>query len=284
MMTFGVEAQKTYSITSYSSQVSVGTASSCYVNVVETVEYAFTGSYSTVARAVPYTIALDIPSSSVKVDVLTPGYSVSYTTVTSEANAYYITSTLYPSTPSGATTTIKIRRSYTVKGPITKNGNNNVVTYYYKEASDVTNLSVSFVFDSSLNLNSNDLTASSGGVVSGTTVTYYKSSLISNGEFIPYVSFPVRSQFDSCASSPGIGIGTIIGIIFAVIVFVICAIVCSIIGFFRRVFYRPSYGFGYYGFGPTYYQADPGFHHHHHHHQSGGHHHGGITGTSGFAH
>ncbi|KAG2392925.1 hypothetical protein C9374_009502 [Naegleria lovaniensis] len=227
LLVLELEAQTDYTITSFSSEVSFGTETlySCSVHVVENVEYAFHGSYSTVSRAVPYGVADDIPSSLVKVEVLTPNYNVSSTSIDPKKFSFDIVSTFYPATPSGVTTTIKIRRSYIAKGPVTRDDKqHNVVTYYYKEACDVSNLNVSFVFDSSLNLNSNNLTAMSGGLVYGTTVMFYKSFSSSNDEFIPYVTFPIRSQFSSCAAPT-----TLVALILVIVACVLAVVTTAVI-------------------------------------------------------
>lgn len=274
-----VEAQKTYYISSINSNVYVA-AGSCWTNVDETTDYVFTGSYSQVARAIPYSVASSIQTTSVKIDILTPGYTTA-TSVQSQNNAYFIATSIYPATPAGMTTTIRIRRSYTVSGPLTKSGNTNSISYYYQEATDINNLVATFNFDNGVVVSGN-FTPSVGGVINGNKVTFTRSYVSPNSIVSPSVAFNAGNQFDSCS---GNSILMIVIIVIVVIIFICCSIVCGIIGFFRRVIYGFFRG-GSYGYVSDY---PTGHHHHHHNHGStyysggGNSNSGGVTGTSGYA-
>ena len=98
--------------------------------------YEFTGSYSTVARAVPFSIASSIDASSLRVDVLTSGYTVSKY-ISPQQDSNFLVANLYPATPMSVTTRITLRFSYSAFGPIRISGvsfllfsnvNNNFIT------------------------------------------------------------------------------------------------------------------------------------------------------------
>ena len=126
-----VLAQKSYSINSISSAVHVSPGS-CDVSVVETYVYDFLGSYSTVARAIPYTIASasGFQSSSLRVEILTSGYTVSKS-VSDQQDAKFIVVNMFPSTPAGTSTRIIIRYSYSLTGPIRQSGVSILISQYF---------------------------------------------------------------------------------------------------------------------------------------------------------
>ena len=305
-----VNAQKFYNVASYYTRINL-VQQSCYVGVREEITYDFTGSYSRVARGLPYSVVEDVQTSSLSAQILTPGYTVSSATLVKGDDAFFIQVSFYPPTPNYAQTSIKIALTYSASGPVAKEGKSDVVSFSFKESVDIASLNVIYIFDSALGLKESDFVPSlSNAVVYGNSVSFTQSGQYANTEYLPSVSFTPVASYEKCNLAPQTGSNTVwIVILVVAIVGVVCLVMsCSIVGFVKR---RIRYGYQ-----PAAYVSAPVYgtptytpaytppiivdytpvHHHGHHHQTeyytnttpsgnynSGHHSTGLTGSSGFA-
>ena len=114
-----VQCQKSYSVFLMDTTVYIGSSTdTCAASVVEYVTYNFTGQYSQVGRSVPFNIASYVSTSSFSSQMVTSGYSILSTSITTNSESSFLVTGISPSTPAGTTTSITIKSTYSLEGSV----------------------------------------------------------------------------------------------------------------------------------------------------------------------
>jgi hypothetical protein len=288
-----VHAQKYYTVTQITSELNLN-GKSCLISVTETITFNFNGDYTQFARSIVDSNAyrkINIPSSSLVVQSLTPGVTVtSYTVKRNIENDASFIITNFKGPAGGGLWTFKY--NYEVDGPLANDdgdtGTDNIYwSYKFNTPIDNVDLSISFPFAIS---NSTLQVSPASDVVSKTSnnVRVRRQAIPSNIAYEVFAKYPHPLGTKVC-SRPTTHSMDIVLIIVLVSVFVplcLClTIICSIWGAIRRgLIWGDRFGYVPYGTA-TYYTTGYHPHHHHHHHSGGGssYQSSGISGTSGFA-
>ncbi|EFC44141.1 predicted protein [Naegleria gruberi] len=269
---------KSYAITSLSSEVHI-TNGACTLDVVETFEYEFTGSYSTIGRA----FASNIDNvNNIAVVTLTSGYSIS----TYFDSTGYIIMYLSPATPESGTTMVSFQLSYTVIGrqnlfASSASASKNTVSFYYKDSAMIRNLTSTFIFDSNIGFTSAP-TSSGQLITNGNQYSVLFSVQNLTSLYVPTVYFnPNSDNFNLCPLTVGGVVGIVIGSVAGAIILTLIFAFILIKG--------KSGGGGGVGSGTSHWTGN-NHHHHNHSHTGYGYSGGGggggdsgHTGGSGFA-
>ncbi|EFC39780.1 predicted protein [Naegleria gruberi] len=191
-------------------------SNSCQVKITEELTYVFSGTsgnYTQLSRNIPFTIANQISTQQVSVEILEIKnqtnslnldlISISSTTLQIGSSAYIIVSALTPKIQLSSEQSyleIRLKRQFLVSGPVRKYDqavDTSIVKQSFEEYAKIEHLTCNFTFTNGLNGSSLSPGLTSG-VVNGNVVTFSVSEVSSTSTFDPSVRFPSIYDFTTC--------------------------------------------------------------------------------------